>query len=681
MIMNSIWRFATLALPSALAAQVPGPSFKDVIDLESVGSAAISPDGKAIAYAIRTTEWKENRFDAEVWLWREGQGAVQLTRTAKGSSGTPRWSPDGRWIGFLADRGDKQQLYLIGATGGEAMKLTYLKDGVADFRWAPTGGRVALLALEPETEQAAKLKSLYGDWAIEDQEYRQSHLWLLDVDPTRWAADSASLPKPSRLTESATFTVTGFAWSPDGNRIAYEHRRDPLITSGPTADISILTVANRTVAPLATGPGFDGNPVWSPDGQWLLYTTNAGDTVANFYRNNQLMKVAARGGPPMRLAAGFDEQIGGVSWTPEGIWFLGFQKTNRGMFRIDPETGAVSAGPVTLGFLAGVDVSSDGQHLAVVAQESAGSLAELYRIGAAGTAAPERVTNLTNQLANWGLGTSEVVSWSSRDGVTIEGVLHKPRDFQPGRRYPLLVVIHGGPTGIDYPQPVPFYVYPIPQWVAKGAIVLRPNYRGSAGYGERFRSLNVRNLGVGDMWDVMSGVDHLIKQGIADSTRMGAMGWSQGGYISAFLTTNTTRFKAISVGAGISNWVTYYVSTDIHPFTRQYLKATPWSDPAIYAKTSPMTSITRAKTPTLIQHGQFDQRVPTQNAYELFQGLQDQAVPTELIIYKGFGHGINKPKEQLAAVWHNWKWFGRYLWGEDVVIPSDDGTPVKTGGQ
>lgn len=237
------------------------------------------------------------------------------------------------------------------------------------------------------------------------------------------------------------------------------------------------------------------------------------------------------------------------------------------------------------------------------------------------------------------------------------------------------MVVHGGPTGIDTPQPLPFYVYPIPQWVAKGALVLRPNYRGSAGYGEKFRSLNVRNLGVGDMWDVMSGVDHLIRQGLVDSTRMGVMGWSQGGYISAFLATNTDRFKAISVGAGISNWITYYVSTDIYPFTRQYLKATPWDDMDIYLKTSPMTNIRQARTPTLIQHGEFDRRVPLQNAYELHQGLQDQGVPTELLIYRGFGHGINKPKEQLAAVWHNWAWFGKYVFGESISVPIADAKP------
>jgi dipeptidyl aminopeptidase/acylaminoacyl peptidase len=203
----------------------------------------------------------------------------------------------------------------------------------------------------------------------------------------------------------------------------------------------------------------------------------------------------------------------------------------------------------------------------------------------------------------------------------------------------------------------------------KGALILEPNYRGSTGYGEKFRSLNVRNLGVGDMWDVESGVDSLIAKGLVDPDRMGAMGWSQGGYISAFLATNSKKFKAISVGAGISNWVTYYVNTDVHPFTRHYLKATPWDDMEIYLKTSPMTNIKKARTPTLIQHGENDRRVPIPNAYELFQGLQDVGVETKLIVYKDFGHGISRPKEQLAATWHNWQWFAKYIWGEDVVIP------------
>ena len=212
--------------------------------------------------------------------------------------------------------------------------------------------------------------------------------------------------------------------------------------------------------------------------------------------------------------------------------------------------------------------------------------------------------------------------------------------------------------------------YPIDIWLNKGALVLEPNYRGSAGYGEKFRSLNVRNLGIGDAWDVISGIDYLVAQGLADNDKVGTMGWSQGGYISAFLTTHdSARFKAVSVGAGISNWMTYYVNTDIHPFTRQYLKATPWDDPKIYADTSPMTYIKQAKAPTLIQHGELDKRVPIPNAYELYQGLQDQGVPAKLIVYKGFGHGLTKPKAHRAAMEHNLEWFGKYIWGETPPRP------------
>jgi dipeptidyl aminopeptidase/acylaminoacyl peptidase len=276
---------------------------------------------------------------------------------------------------------------------------------------------------------------------------------------------------------------------------------------------------------------------------------------------------------------------------------------------------------------------------------------------------------MTEQVAGWKTGTREVIQWKSKDGTSIEGVLWKPDGFEPGRKYPLLVIIHGGPAGISIPVLVDAYVYPYLEWLNKGALILEPNYRGSTGYGEKFRSLNVRNLGVGDMWDVESGVDSLIAKGLVDPDRMGAMGWSQGGYISAFLATNSKKFKAISVGAGISNWVTYYVNTDVHPFTRHYLKATPWDDMEIYLKTSPMTNIKKARTPTLIQHGENDRRVPIPNAYELFQGLQDVGVETKLIVYKDFGHGISRPKEQLAATWHNWQWFAKYIWGEDVVIP------------
>jgi dipeptidyl aminopeptidase/acylaminoacyl peptidase len=418
------------------------------------------------------------------------------------------------------------------------------------------------------------------------------------------------------------------------------------------------------VKPLVSQDGPDSNPRWSPDGTQIVFQT-AMANPSYFYTNSRLAVVPASGGQPRSITDRFDEQPGLVDWAPGGIYFSGLERTVGRLYRLDPTSGQFTPiTPTEAGAPAGFSFSKDFSTFAFV---SAGAK-QFPEIAMSATAAfkPAILTNFGEQIANWKVGTREVISWKSTDGAEIEGVLHKPADFQPGRKYPLLVVIHGGPTGISRPVKVQMGgVYPIELWLARGAIVLEPNYRGSAGYGEKFRSLNVRNLGVGDAWDVLSGVDHLIAQGIADPNRMGVMGWSQGGYISAFLATHERQpFKAISVGAGISNWMTYYVNTDIHPFTRQYLKATPWDDPQIYAVTSPMTNIKRAKTPTMIQHGELDARVPIPNAYELYQGLQDQNVPVKLIVYKGFGHGLNKPKAQRAALEHNLEWFGRYVFGD-----------------
>jgi dipeptidyl aminopeptidase/acylaminoacyl peptidase len=655
----SLAAFLGLWAAAGSAQSTPSPSFEAVIELRLAGSPAISPDGRHVAFTVRSTEWKDNRYDTEVWLSRDGGTPIQLTRTTKNSSTTPRWSPDGQWIAFLSDRGEKQQIYAMALEGGEAFKVSNAENGVGNFQWSPDGKWIAYTGADPETPELKQRKEKLGEFAPEDEDWTATHLWVVAADPNAWS--QGSIPTAQRLTEGRRFTVGSFAWSPDGQRIAFDHRADPLINSGNTADISIVTVAAKTITRLVGDPGGDAGPVWSPDGRWILYGSSGADTTTNFYRNGRLMRIAAGGGTPTRLLPDFDEQVGGVSWTPRGVFFAASQKTRRFLYRLDPESGAVSTvggGALRIG---GGDFSADGARIAF-SGSSATTVGEIY-LTALEPFAPKAVTSMTSQVSGWPLGSAEVISWKSKDGASIEGVLHKPSGFDPARRYPLFVVIHGGPTGIDVPQNVLGGVYPILQWVAQGALVLRPNYRGSAGYGEAFRSLNVRNLGVGDMWDVMSGVDHLIRQGIVDTARMGAMGWSQGGYISAFLTTNTTRFKAISVGAGISNWVTYYVATDIHPFTRQYLKATPWQDAEIYRKTSPMTTIRQARTPTLIQHGEFDRRVPIQNAYELFQGLQDQGVPTRLIVYKGFGHGITKPKEQLAAVTHNWEWFERYVFG------------------
>ena len=281
---------------------------------------------------------------------------------------------------------------------------------------------------------------------------------------------------------------------------------------------------------------------------------------------------------------------------------------------------------------------------------------------------PKKLTDMTAQVKDWTLGTVEVVSWKSQDGAVDRGRPAQARRLRSVAQISAASQNSRRTDGNLTANPLRPANTPIPcrQFLAKGALVLEPNYRGSAGYGAAFRALNVRNLGVGDMWDVMSGVDYLIAKGIVDPNKLGAMGWSEGGYISSFLTTHTDRFKAISEGAGISDWMTYYVNTDITPFTRQYLHATPWDDPEIYAKTSPITTIKQAKTPTLIQQGSNDKRVPVPDSFELYRGLQDQGVESRMVLYTGFGHGINKPKSLRALLQSNLDWFNHYIWNEPI---------------
>ena len=658
----------SVGLPLLALAVLPlraqsAPTMKQWLSLRSVGASAISPDGSSVAYTVTSADWDNNRYDTEIWMARPGGEPIQLTSTEKESSTTPRWSPDSRWLGFITDRGDGRQIYLIRAAGGEARKLTNVKGGINDFAWAPDGSQIAFSSVGPEGDDVASRRKTYGDFAIEDADFRLARLWIVPVDSGPGTAS------PRALTLGTDWNVGGFSWSPDGKRIAFAHTPNPLLSNGGLSDISIFTIATGTTTPLVRSPGSDSDPQWSPDGTRVLFSTAAGDTTANFYRNAHLAIVPASGGAINVLTRTFDENPGSAVWLPSGIRFLAAQGTVQKLFVLDPANGTTRVLLSTPDVIRSVSHSKDGSVVALIG-ENATTLPELYRV-ALPAGQPVRLTNMTSQVAAWSLGTREVVSWKSKDGAQIEGVLYKPKGYVASKRYPLLVAIHGGPTGISRPTLAYGSVYPVEQFLAKGAVVLMPNYRGSAGYGEKFRSLNVRNLGVGDAWDVLSGVDSMIARGIADSSRLGSMGWSQGGYISAFLTTTSQRFKAISVGAGISDWMTYYVSTDIHPFTRQYLQATPWSDPAIYATTSPITYIKQAKTPTLIQHGEFDRRVPISNAYELYQGLQDVGVPARLIVYKGFGHGITKPKEQLAATWHNWQWFSRYIWGEDVSLPAD----------
>jgi dipeptidyl aminopeptidase/acylaminoacyl peptidase len=666
---------------TAPAAASTTPTIDQSLEWKSAYNPKISPDGKRVVHEVQKANWEENAFERNLWIVDVATGESHALTSAKKSSTNASWSPDGKWIAFLSDRPGqikdtpegKKQLYVISADGGEAQQLTKTENDVNALDWAPDSKRIAFSTIDPDPKAVKDRKEKYGEYSVIHADYQMAHLWIIDLPDS--AANAA--PEAQRLTEGDAFSVGSFVWSPDGTRIAFSAQKDPDLISSFSEDIYVAKVLNKSVTSsddktdslrkIVDTPGPDSNPKWSPDGKKIAFETAAGAKFF-YYSNVKIAVVPAEGGTPQILTQAFDEDPGLIGWGPDGIYFAAEQKTYAHLFRLNPATKAVEklSAPDHLAAFS-FSFSRDYKQVAYRAAPE-NQYAEIY----SSSAAPwdgKKLTAMGDQLKGFTLAHREVISWKSADGTTIEGVLYTPSDFSMKKKYPLLVVIHGGPTGVDQPIVNPDRYYPIERFVAKGALVLRPNYRGSAGYGEKFRALNVRNLGVGDYADVISGVDSLIAKGWVDKDRVGSMGWSQGGYISAFITASSDRFKAVSVGAGISDWMTYYANTDITPFTPQYLHATPWDDPEIYKKTSPITYIAKARTPTLIQHGENDRRVPIPNAYELRQALEDRGVPVKMVVYKGFGHGITKPKQQRAVMEENEKWFAQYIWGEKPQEP------------
>jgi dipeptidyl aminopeptidase/acylaminoacyl peptidase len=673
------WKFFII-LPLALVGSPAGagagdnsraPTIDDLLTIQTVGSVAISPDGKWVAYTVRQTDFKADAFIRHIWIADHTRGRkYQLTRGEK-SAGNMAWSPDSQWLAFTSNRaGEKDQIFAIPPDGGEALQLTKVETGVNGFDWSPDGKSIAFTASPSKKEVTKNRKEHLGEFEVVRKEHDYQHLWTIDV------AEALKAPQTGKQkTKGQDYSVGSFSWSPNASKIAFDASINPDLIQRGTSDIYVLNPSDDAVIKIVAQPGPDTNPHWSPDGKQIAFRSALGK-LDFFHRNARIAVVPATGGNPRSVTDEFDESPLLVDWKQDGIYFFGLQKTSSHLFRVDPDTlkNTRITGPDTL--TAGdFSLTHDGRRMAY-ASASPTSLSEVF-LTEVSSFAPRKVTDMTEHTKPFTLGTPEVISWTSQDGTTIEGVLTKPAGFDPSKKRPLLCIIHGGPTGIDRPTLLVDGYYPADIWSARGALVLRVNYRGSAGYGEKFRQLNVRNLGVGDAWDVLSGVDHLIKLGYVDPSKVGCMGWSQGGYISAFLTASSDRFAAISVGAGISDWATYYFNTDITPFTIQYLGNDPIADPAIYQKTSPMSYIKKAKTPTLIQHGENDRRVPIANAYELRQGLEDRSVKVEMVVYKGFGHGITKPRSVRAVAQHNLAWFNHYIWGDPLPDFANPLVPKK----
>ena len=471
------------------------PTVDALISLKRAGSPVISPDGKWVAYTIRETNWDENDYETEIWLADAQTGATRQLTNGRKSSNAPAWSPDGRKLAFGSDREDKRQIYLIDLGGGEALKLTSAEESVGAFAWSPDGRSIAFASSDQRSEALKDREKKYAEFDVIDEDHRMSHLYVVDVETK----------KIRRLTSGA-FTVGRFDWSPDSRQIAFDHRINGDPANGGSADISVVAVSDGAVRKLVTGDGPDSNPQWSPDGSQIAFETSMASPKF-FFTNRRIATIPAAGGPIVSLSASSTR----IRRSSVGRRSASSSRRRRGPGRIS--TGSIPRRRRSRGSRlpsswigSGFSLSADAQTVAFMASDAT-TFPEIYVQRRAEDAWRRR--DLTQRPASrsraWPSATRSKVRarWPSQDGAIIEGILHKPVGFQAGKRYPLLVVIHGGPTGVSRATPYSSTaIYPIDLWVAKGALVLEPNYRGSAGYGEKFRSLNYRNLGVGDAWDV-----------------------------------------------------------------------------------------------------------------------------------------------------------------------------------
>ena len=637
------------------------------LKVRRVSDVRVSPDGQRVAFVVaravmegETSEWLSHIHVAVA----DGSESFQLTRGEK-SATSQRWSPNGKWIAYLSSRGGKPNLWRIRVDGGEAEQLTDEKGGIVGFAWSPDGSQIAFQMPEPESEEKEKAKKEKRDARVVDEDLKMVDLYAVPVEK---GADGKRVVR--KLTRGE-FSVGGPlgahntgppSWSPDGKSIAFARQTTPKVNDWPQADISVVDLGSGEIRTLVATEAAENRPVFSPDGQWIAYA--ASDVPPTWGLTSRVHVVPASGGNSRALATSHDERARIVGWSEDGsrILISEVHRTVERMRALPLDGGAPMAiTPADL-MVGGPVLNAKATHLGFVSQ-SFDSAPEAF-VSRVNPFAPKQVSQVQD-LPDLPLGKTEVIQWKSTDGKSIEGLLTYPVGYESGTRVPLLVVVHGGPSGVFVrrfiAQGGASPAYPIATFAARGYAVLRCNVRGSSGYGRDFRYANYQDWGGGDYRDIMSGVDHVIQMRVGDPDRLGVMGWSYGGFMTSWIITQTDRFKAASVGAGVTNLMSFTGTTEIPGFIPDYFGGEYWDVPERWRSHSAMFNVKGASTPTLIQHGERDARVPISQGYELYNALKRQGVPVKMVVYPRQPHGIREPKLQLDAMKRNLEWFARWI--------------------
>ena len=630
------------------------------VKTKALGGVQVSPDGKRVVYTVNEAVMTADRseFVTQIWLAdTDGKNAFQITFGDK-SSQNPRWSPDGGWIAFTSNRKDnRNNLYVLRVSGGEAEPLTDLKGSVANFEWSPDGNSIAYVMTDAKTEDEDKNDKGRNDFRWVDENIKMSRLYVLPL-----AKDANGKREPRKLT-TENYNVGGFDWSPDGKKIVFSHTKSPVADYWTTSDISLLDVAAGSVTALAKTEAAEASPVFSPDGTRVAYL--ASDIPVRWAQSGTIQIVGTAGGTPKAAPISFDGQPNIAAWTKSGtIYFSEAKGTGTGIYGFNPDTNKITEIRAEDAVVGSFSLNR-GETFAGFVRQNSVTPPEVFVAPVGNLSAAVQISRVNAEMAKMPLPRTEVIRWKSTDGRDIEGLLTYPVGYQAGQRVPLILNIHGGPAGVFQHTFIGGRgVYPLATFAAKGYAILRPNPRGSSGYGTAFRQANIKDWGFGDYQDLMTGVDAVVKMGVADENRLGVMGWSYGGFMTSWIVTQTKRFKAASAGAPVTNLMSFNGTADIPSFVPDYFGGDFWNDPATYAKHSAMFNIKGVSTPTLVQHGEADIRVPISQGYEFYNALRRQNVPTRMIVLPRQPHGPNEPKMQVAAMQSNLDWFEKYLGGK-----------------
>jgi dipeptidyl aminopeptidase/acylaminoacyl peptidase len=654
---------AVLVLASAAWAQTSAPAVwtpELQVKVRAVGSPRVSPDGRRVVYTVSdaVTTPDRSEYVSQIWMaTADGRENYQLTFADK-SSTNPKWSPDGNWIAFTSTRKEnKSNLYLLRVSGGEAEPLTDVKSGVSDFEWSPDGRSIAFAMTDQKSEDEEKNDKAKNDFRWVDENVKMARLYVLPVQ-----RDAAGKREPRKLT-TENYHVNGFDWSPDGSRIVFSHAKSPVANDWTTSDVSIVEVATGKVSVFANTQAAELSALYSPDGKSIAVLSS--DVPPRWAQSGVIQIFPASGGTARALSASYDGQPNIAGWSADGrrIYFSEAKGTGTQLYAVDVAAGRIEEVRTTPAVYGAISLNRSGTTFGFTRQ-TADTPAEAF-VASVSDFTPVQVSRANAEMKLPPLGKTEVVRWKSADGREIEGLLTYPVGYRAGRRVPLILNVHGGPAGVFQQTFIGGRgVYPLATFAARGYAVLRPNPRGSSGYGTEFRRANFKDWGGADYQDLMTGVDKVIEMGVADPERLGVMGWSYGGYMTSWVVTQTKRFKAASAGAPVTNLMSFNGTADIPAFIPDYFGGQFWEASELYQKHSPMFNVKGVTTPTMIQHGDADIRVPISQGFEFYNALKAQGVPTRMLVLPRQPHGPTEPKMQLAAMQANLEWFEKYLGGQ-----------------